>query len=158
MNNMITHIGYSKLKEKLNNLHTERKSLFEEMKEVQDNCLSSEDLSEIYQYRSALDAVETSISNISEALTKSKVVDVTTMSTDKVRFGHSVEVEDMDSGEKKKYSLVSVHESDPKNGFISILSPLGKSLCGMEIGDVIEFNAPNGAKEYEVLSIESMSI
>lgn len=155
MKNMITLKGYENLKDKLMNLHSERKIVIEEMCEVKDNCLSTEDSSELNQYRMNLDNIEDHITRLNEALSSSRIIDVSMMRNDKVRFGHQVKIEDMDSGDEKTYTLVSIHESDPKNGHISILSPLGRSLVGMEVGDIIDFNSPNGDKEYEILSINN---
>lgn len=156
MKTMITNVGYSKLKVRLNELHIERRAIMAEMKEVKENCLSSDDTSELNQYRMSLDAVEDSINKISNAMDNSKIIDVNTISTDKVRFGHCVTIEDLDTTEQMVVNLVSIYESDPKNGFISVASPLGKALCGMHVGDVVDFNAPNGDKEFEIISIETI--
>lgn len=153
---MITNVGYSKLKDKLHALKTERKSIMNEMKEVKENCLSTDDTSELNQYRMHLDSVEESINTINNAIEKSQIIDVTKIGTGVVRFGHNVTVEDLDSGTTTSYNLVSIYESDPKNGFISVNSPLGVALCGCVIGDVVDFNTPSGMKEYEILDIQPM--
>lgn len=153
---MITNVGYSKLKLRLEELFALRNEVMTEMKEVKDNCLSSDDTSELNQYRMNLDSIEDSISKISQSIENSKIIDVSKISTDKVRFGHKVTIEDLNSGSRMVVKLVSRYESDPKNSFISVDSPLGKSLCGMEEGDVVDFAAPNGMKEYEIIQIENI--
>mgnify|MGYP000545376700 CR=1 FL=1 len=153
---MITNVGYSKLKLRLNELNIERRELMQEMREVKENCLSSDDTSELNQYRMSLDGLEDNIEKISNAIENSRIIDVKTMPTDKVRFGHKVVVEDLDTGEQMTVKLVSIYESDPKNGLISISSPLGQALSGMMLGDIVDFVAPNGDKELEILSIETM--
>lgn len=155
---MITNVGYNKLKNQLSDLHVKRRELMVEMREVKENCLSSDDSSELNQYRMNLDALEDSINKISNAIENSKIIDVSTISTDKVRFGHRVTIEDLDTATQTAINLVSIYESDPKNGFISVASPLGMALCGMEVGDVVDFSAPNGDKEYEIISIETMIV
>ena len=155
---MITNVGYNKLKIQLSELHVKRRELMTEMREVKENCLSSDDTSELNQYRMTLDALEENINKISNAMENSKIIDVTTISTDKVRFGHRVTIEDLDTSLHTVVNLVSIYESDPKNGFISVASPLGMALCGMEVGDVVDFKAPNGDKEYEIISIETMDV
>lgn len=153
---MITNVGYSKLKEQLNHLNIERKNLMDEMREVKENCLSSDDTSELNQYHMNLDSLEDTISTIHTAMENSKIIDVSTISTDKARFGHCVTVEDLDTGEFFSYNLVSIYESNPKHGYISVNSPLGLALLGNSVGDVVDFSAPNGERELEVVSIETM--
>lgn len=153
---MITNVGYNKLKLRLEELYETRNEVMSEMKEVKENCLSSDDSSELNQYRMNLDSIEDGISKISQSIENSKIIDVSNINTDKVRFGHKVTIEDLNSGQLMVVKLVSRYESDPKNSFISVDSPLGKSLCGMEIGDIVDFSAPNGIKEYEIINIENI--
>lgn len=155
MKTMITDIGYSKLKEKAGDLRQRKKDVLAEMQEVKETCLSSDDDSELIQYRIQVGTLDDQIQELTSILENIKIIDVTKISTDKVYFGAVVVIEDIDTEEKIEYRIVSVHESDPKNGMISIASPLGKALCGSSVGDVVDLQTPNGDKEYEVLSIEA---
>jgi len=40
-----------------------------------------------------------------------------------------------------------------KSGRISISSPIARALIGKEVGDVIEVNAPGGARGYEIVKL-----
>src|SRR3972149_7163136 len=69
---------------------------------------------------------------------------------DMVAFGSKVFLEDLNTGEELMYELVTPEEVDPRNGKISIASPIGRALLNKEIGDAIEIQLPTGKKEYEV--------
>lgn len=75
---------------------------------------------------------------------------------DAIGFGSRVELLDLDSDEHVVYRLVSADESDPKDGRISITSPIGKALNGKADGDEIEVNTPRGTRRYEVLSFTTL--
>ena len=86
-------------------------------------------------------------------LALSDVIEITFIVTDKVIFGVSVCIEDMNNGEATTYQLVGPLESDINKNKISVTAPLGKALMGKKIGDVINVKAPGGLKKYEIVDI-----
>ncbi len=69
---------------------------------------------------------------------------------DTVGVGDTVVLE----GEKKlEYQLVSEEETNPLEGKISYLSPIGKSVMGKKIGDKIQIETPKGSISYKIVSI-----
>ena len=66
----------------------------------------------------------------------------------KIIFGLSFEIEDIQTGEIKKYQLLGPEESDPDKGSISIESPLGRGVIGKMEGDEFSVKTPSGIKEY----------
>ena len=60
---------------------------------------------------------------------------------------------DDETEEKKIYQIVGDQEADVKAGRISISSPISRALIGKSEGDVIEVNAPGGARGYEIMSV-----
>jgi len=68
--------------------------------------------------------------------------------TDTVCFGSTVTFNRSD-GRKEKYRIVGEDEADPKNGSISLVSPVAKSLMGEAVGDVVEHNN----QELEIVAI-----
>lgn len=69
---------------------------------------------------------------------------------DRVAFGSKVFLEDLNTGEKIVYELVTPEEVDPKNGKVSVSSPVGSALLNKEIGDEVTIQLPVGKKEYSV--------
>ena len=69
-------------------------------------------------------------------------------------FGATVDLEDLESGDKVTYQIVGDDEADIKQGKISISSPIARALIGKYAGDVAEVQAPGGVREYEILDVK----
>ena len=83
------------------------------------------------------------------------MVDVTTLNADgKVVFGATVRLSDADTGQESRYQIVGEDEADSKLGLISIHSPIARALIGKREGEVVEVQAPGGARELEILGVE----
>ncbi len=87
-----------------------------------------------------------SLANISERM----------IPRDSIGFWSRVELLDLESGEEIGYLLVNSDESDPRNGKISISSPIGKALMGRMEGDEVEVDTPRGTRSYEVLRFATL--
>ena len=114
------------------------------------------DLSENAEYSAAKERqgfIEGRIREIGGKLAEANVIETHNLSTDKVVFGATVDLVDLNTDEKKKYTLVGVDEADLKNGTISIHSPVGRALVGNRVGDFVEVKTPVKTVEYEVLKI-----
>ena len=68
-------------------------------------------------------------------------------------FGATVTVADEETDVEKTYQIVGEYEADPSDGRISISSPIARALIGKEVGEVIEVNAPGGARGYEIVRV-----
>lgn len=71
-----------------------------------------------------------------------------------VTIGSEVEVLDLSCQEVFKYRIVNPFQSNIKEGDVSFLSPMGKSLLLKKVGDEIEVRAPGGVFFYKVKSIQ----
>ena len=114
------------------------------------------DLSENAEYHAAKERqgfIEGRIREIGGKLADAEVVDISTLSTEKVVFGTTVLLLDVDTDEEKTYTIVGRDEADLKNGTISIYSPVARALIGREVGDFVEVIAPAKTLEYEILKI-----
>ena len=115
------------------------------------------DLKENAEYKAAKEAqsmLEGRIKEVESKLGNAQVVDVSTLSGDRVVFGATVEVLDCDTDEKKTLTIVGDDEMNIESGKISYQSPLARGLIGKCVDDFAEINLPAGKKEYEVLSVE----
>jgi len=126
------------------------------IKEIE-TALGHGDLSENAEYTYAKEKhslIEARIRDLQGRLSSCEIIDLANRSTsDKVVFGCSVTIEDMDSGERKTYRLLGQDEADISRGIISVDSPLGRALIGKSVEDVVEVKTPNGPREYELLEI-----
>jgi transcription elongation factor GreA len=145
--------GYKQLHEELDRLKKERPAVIQAIKEAREEG----DLRENAGYEAARERqsmLEARISYIQSRMQSLNVIDLATMDGDKACFGATVEIEDVDSGDLKRYTLLGPDEADPATGSISVLSPVGKALLGKREGDEVTVNAPKGKILYEVVSIE----
>lgn len=112
------------------------------------------DLSENAEYHAAKEAqahLETRILRLRDQLSTAEIVEVTR--GDVVGFGSTVEVEDEASGRQSTYQLVSAHDAAPAHGRLSVDSPVAAALRGRRTGEVVEVQAPRGARRLRVVSV-----
>ena len=152
---LLTDEGLKNYEQELEYLKTvKRKDVAEKIKVA----LSFGDLSENSEYDSAKNEqaiMEARIAQLENMLANAKTIDVNEVTTDKVSIGCTVDVEDVDTGDKDTYSIVSQSESDVYAGKISDESPVGGGLLGKSEGDVAEIELPTGAiLKLRVLKIE----
>ena len=68
-------------------------------------------------------------------------------------FGATVEIEDLESGDRTSYQIVGDDEADIKASKISVNSPIARALIGKTEGDTADVQAPGGIRSYEVLGV-----
>ena len=116
------------------------------------------DLKENAEYHAAKEQqgfVERRIREIESKLSNSQVIDVTKITpSGKVVFGTTIQLDDLEQKKQVKYKIVGEDESDAKAGKISFLSPLAINLIGKNQGDEIEIEAPEGKKNYRIVSVK----
>ena len=148
----MTPDGHAALSAELAALKAERPKISQEIGIARDHG----DLKENAEYHAAKDKqgmCEARINEIEDKLARAEVIDPTTLSGEKVKFGAIVELEDMDNGKMVTYRLVGPDESDIKEGKISITSPVARALVGREVGDEVRVQAPGGVRNYEVSDV-----
>jgi transcription elongation factor GreA len=115
------------------------------------------DLSENAEYDAARERqsfVEGRIAEVESKLSNAQIIDPKTLPADgRVVFGSTVDLEDLDSGDKVIYQIVGDDEANLKVGKISISSPIARSMIGKNIGDVAEVKAPGGLHQYAILNV-----
>lgn len=119
------------------------------------------DLRENAEYHAAKEAqslCEGEIKDTEARLALSEVIDPTKLTHTKITFGATVTVEDSETGDSIRYHLVGEHESDVKEGRISVTAPISKALIGKEQGDVAELRTAKGLRELEIVSVEYIAI
>ncbi len=89
---------------------------------------------------------------------KSKIIDPSVLSNDKVHFGSTVTLINLDNDTRETYTICGVLESEPENGLISIHAPLSKMMLGKKEEDEFVIKLPQGKKEYEIEKIEYFPI
>lgn len=151
----LTVAGAQRLNKELHNLKTvERPAVIEAIAVAR----AHGDLSENAEYDAARERqsfVEGRIKELEGTLSAANVIDPTTLEAgDRIVFGATVELEDLDSGEQLKYQIVGDIESDIRLNLISVSSPVARALIGKHEGDVVNVVVPSGEREFEILSVE----
>ena len=95
---------------------------------------------------------------LNSMIQKAHIIDPSAHTHQKVSFGSSVKVVNLDTDEEETYTLCGVLESEPENGLVSIHSPIAKALIGKEVDDEFKIKLPKMVKEYEILAIEYKNI
>lgn len=149
----MTEKGYERLKEELDRLkRVERPKVIADIAEAR----AHGDISENAEFSAAKEKqsfVEGRIRELEDKLANAEIVKTDNLSTEKVVFGTTVYLMDVDTEEERKYTLVGQDEADLKNGKISVHSPVGKALIGHRVGDTVKITTPAKTVEYEVLKI-----
>jgi transcription elongation factor GreA len=149
----MTGRGYQSLMEELKRLKgVERPKIVREIEEARGHG----DLSENAEFHAAKERqslLDAQIREIEDRLARAQVIEISKLSGDKVVFGATVSLADGDTGDKVVYQIVGDHEAEPKNGKISISSPVARALIGKSEGDEVQFRTPTGVRSFEILSV-----
>ena len=117
------------------------------------------DLSENAEYHAAKERqglVNARLGQLQKRAGELAMIDVTKIPHDKVGLGSRVVVLDLKKDEQFTYWLVTSEEADAPTGRISTGSPIGRSLMGKEVGDTVKLVVPGGAKELEILELQTI--
>ena len=151
----ITVTGLNKLKEELIYLKEKKRP---EIVAAISEARSHGDLKENAEYHAAKEQQshnEGRIAKINDSIARANVIDVTKFSNDsKIIFGSTVDLENLDTGEKLEYKIVGRDEADLKKKLIYFKSPIGKGLIGKNKNDLIEINTPAGVKNFAIKSVK----
>jgi len=151
----ITAAGAEKLTAELHRLKTvERPRIIQAIAEAR----SHGDLSENAEYHAAKEQqgfVEGRIAELESRLSTAQVIDPRSVDAgDRVVFGATVDLLEVESGNKVTYQVVGDYEADLAHGKISVSSPIARGLIGKKIGDTVEVQVPDGTREYEILGVQ----
>lgn len=139
-----------KLREELDTLENELHFILP--KEIQ-KAREFGDLRENAEYKAAMERqniVQARIAQLHQRIGEVDSIDLTKIPTDRAAYGSTVILFDLEKEEKVTYKLVTSEESDPENGMISTVSPIGQAVMGKEEGDEVKVKTPNGWRNFEL--------
>jgi transcription elongation factor GreA len=150
----MTREGHQRLQEELKKLvRVERPKVVQDIAEAR----SHGDLSENAEYEAAKNRqsfIEGRIKELNDKIARAQVIDPAELNSEKVVFGATVTLFDVDSGVEVTYQIVGEDEADLKAGTISVTSPVGKALIGHRLDDEVRISVPSGLKIYEIIDIK----
>ncbi|MGP1520803.1 MAG: transcription elongation factor GreA [Treponema sp.] len=124
-------------------------------------AMSLGDLRENAEYKSAKEEqvrLENVSKKLQEEIDKAEVFDPTRYYGDRAFFGTKISVMNEKTSLQEEYTILGPWESDPSNGIISYMSPLGNSLLNTQVGDTVSYLVNNEKMSYKVLKIEKMIV
>ena len=135
------------------------KELREELPIALRKALEFGDLRENAEYQTAKERqayLQSQLSHFRERLAKLSLINLNKIPHDKVSYGSTVLLRDLDKQTNVTYRLVTTEESNLSQGLISTTSPIGKSLMGRQEGDQVKIKTPRGLKKYEIVKLSTI--
>lgn len=147
--------GYDKMIAELQRLESvERPKASAAIAEARDKG----DLSENSEYDAAKEAqghLEDKINRLKMAIAEAKIIDTSRLSADVVQILCTVEMTNLTTKARMKYTIVSENEANLREGKISIQTPIAQGLLNKKVGDEVEIRIPRGTIR---LRIDNISI
>ena len=150
----MTTISYALLEEELKKLKSEdRPNVIKAIAEAREHG----DLSENAEYHAAKEQqsfIEGRILELEYKVTRAEVIDTSSIKSNKILFGATINLIDEKTKKEITYKIVGVDETNVEKGLISVSSPVARSLMGKMLGDIAVVNTPGGKTSYEILNIK----
>ncbi|WP_214776942.1 GreA/GreB family elongation factor [Exiguobacterium sp. s22] len=151
MKPQMTAAGHERLTHRLTTLKRARTDARERIRTARKFCDFREDVTYTETVRD-YERLEAEILELEHLLNEAEIVE--SNHSDVVTFGNRVVVRELHQKELESYRIVGEAEADIDQGTISITSPIGRTLFGAKVGQLIKVNSPAGVIELEVLHIE----
>ena len=152
----MTKAGAEKLQAELKELKTvKRPQVIQAIAEAREHG----DLKENAEYHAAREQqsfIEGRIKEIEGTVSHAEIIDVAALGAtagEKVVFGATVDLFDIEADKDVTYQIVGELEADIKHHLISVTSPIARALIGKSIGDEVDVRAPGGIREYEIVAV-----
>jgi transcription elongation factor GreA len=145
-----------KIQEELKLLETELRTEIPQDLKI---AVAMGDLSENAEYtaaRNRQDYVRARIANLRKRLSDLSMIDLSRLPTDRVGYGSTVLLYDVDTGEEVTYKLVMAEDADVAQKRISTSSPVGRGLMGRSEGDEVEITTPAGKRRFEIIKLTTI--
>jgi len=154
----MTPFGFRRLKDELRNL---REVLKPNNVKAIEEARAHGDLSENAEYKFAKEQqgfISGREKELEALISTAEIIDPETLSGERVVFGATVGLLDLDTDEAVTYTLCGEVESDAVKGRISVTSPIARGLIGRIEGDEVTIKTPKGQRSFEITSVSFNSI
>jgi transcription elongation factor GreA len=117
------------------------------------------DLKENSEYKAALERqqfVQARLGQLTQRLSKLASIDESQIPTDSAGLGSTVEVVCQDTQERETYHLVFGDSDNFDEGHVTMMSPIGRSLLGKTVGDLVVLKLPNRMRKLKVVKLTTI--
>jgi transcription elongation factor GreA len=149
----MTPRGYAQLEEELRRLRAEERPRI--VREIE-TARAHGDISENAEYHAAKERqgqIEARLRQLEDRMARAQVIDPREQSGDRVTFGATVVLVDVESEERITYTIVGEDEADIGQGLISVTSPVARAIVGKEEGASVQVRVPKGTRELEIVEV-----
>jgi transcription elongation factor GreA len=149
----MTPRGHGLLEEELKRLRSEERPRIVREIEV---ARAHGDISENAEYHAAKERqgqIEARLRQLEDRLARAQIIDPAQQSGERVIFGATVMLEDVETQERITYTIVGEDEADVNQGMISVTSPVARAIMGRDEGSSVQVRVPKGTRELEILEI-----
>ncbi len=148
----LTRDGKARLEEELDGLHGQRHVAAERIHNAQEQGTSQND-AEYQDAKQEQGMIEGRILEVEDILRRATLIDAKAAGkSGRVVLGSAVQVEQ--DGARRHYQIVGAPEANPLQGRISNESPVGASLLGKVVGDIVDVHVPKGVVKVKILKID----
>ncbi len=151
----LTPEGFKNLERRLRNLTEVRRA--EVAERLRQALEEGGDLTENAEYEDAKNEqafIEGEIQRLEIILNTAEVIENVDGKRDSVTVGAKVTVVEHGTDDQEIYYVVGSAEAQPREGRISVESPLGKALLGAKVRDKVKVKAPDGDLVFVIKAIE----
>ena len=152
--NYVTAETFERLKEELQHMKgIERPAASNAIAEAREKG----DLKENAEYDAAKESqgmLEAKIKYLEGVIANARILDESNIDTSKVSILTRVTLTNLNTKKQVTYKIVSENEADLKLGKISVTSPIGHSLLGKVIGEVVDVQVPAGVMKFKIEKID----
>lgn len=150
---IITREGFERLKAELDHLwHTLRPEVVKALAAAAAEGDRSENAEYTYR-KKQLGEIDRRVRYLSKRIPSLKVAEGAPVDRDAVFFGASIELENTESGETVNYRIVGPDETDARQGWISIDSPLARAVLKKRLDDEFDAELPGGRTHFAIVSV-----
>jgi|SRR5690554_1376816 len=91
--------------------------------------------------------------DLEKELNRAEILEPSEIPSDIITMNSKICLKDLETGEETVYSLVYPEDADLLEDKISILAPVGTAMLGYQVGDIIDWQVPDGVIQFKVEKI-----
>ncbi|MGY3040697.1 transcription elongation factor GreB [Rhodanobacter sp. TND4EL1] len=150
---IITREGFERLKAELDHLwHVLRPEVVKALTAAAAEGDRSENAEYIYR-KKQLGEIDRRARYLTKRIPSLKVAEGMPGDRKAVFFGARIELEDVDTGEILRYRIVGPDETDARQGWISIDSPMARAVLKRHVDDEFVAELPAGPAEFTIVGV-----
>ena len=154
----ITPEGYDQLLKEFKFLKNVEKPRVNKEKQTAAELGDRSENAEYHAAKEKLRHIDKRLFYLNSMVEKAQIIDPSTLEHNRVNFGSTVTLCDLQNDEESTFTICGVLESEPENGLISVHAPLARAMLGKEEDDEFTVALPSGKKTYEVVAINYIPV